>query len=285
MAGLMPLDLLSSPQLAVPSSTLVSGEPNPGTQPRLEKLYKCDYCVKGFKKSSTLSYHVRSHTGEKPYKCDHCDRRFMQQSHLVGHLRSHTGDRPYKCGFCQRGFFTASHLTQHSKIHTCEKSFKCDVCSQFFSQYETLAEHMQIHSKPRPFKCDFCEKGFTSSSNLTKHKRIHTKPCKCPVCNKGFVRNSEVARHMRTHTNENASEPMPPAIGTAFTLENDFLQSYNQVENTHLVPEMSDLDIPGDTAAAATVTNSDNGKCLPLDHMQHLDLSRTLIPLSYHLVP
>jgi uncharacterized Zn-finger protein len=37
---------------------------------------------------------LRVHSGEKPYKCHVCDEAFTQSSTLTKHLRVHSGEKP-----------------------------------------------------------------------------------------------------------------------------------------------------------------------------------------------
>lgn len=79
------------------------------------KPFPCPICRKMFTHSSTLSIHLRSHSGEKPFKCQTCGRGFADQSSLVKHRRVHTGEKPYQCDYCNLCFSQSGNLHRHVK--------------------------------------------------------------------------------------------------------------------------------------------------------------------------
>lgn len=55
----------------------------------------------------------------RPHVCDVCDLRFQRSSHLTRHKLTHTGERPFTCGGCGRSFARSDKLRVHTKI--CER--------------------------------------------------------------------------------------------------------------------------------------------------------------------
>lgn len=73
---------------------LVADKAYPGNEiesedDKLPGAYDCSVCGRSFPFLSSLSQHMRRHTGARPYKCPYCDHRASQKGNLKVHIRSH----------------------------------------------------------------------------------------------------------------------------------------------------------------------------------------------------
>ncbi|CAL9686637.1 unnamed protein product [Knipowitschia caucasica] len=125
----------------------VSGSP---TGEMTDKLHKCEYCDRGFKKTNHLKEHRYLHIG-KPHVCIVCGQTFTRRNRFESHMLSHTGNDKFECGICRYKFPTIKKLVTHrSKNHNGKaqdnEGYKCQYCDIIFAYKHNLEKHLKSHA-------------------------------------------------------------------------------------------------------------------------------------------
>lgn len=70
----------------------------------------------GFKWASSLSKHMKHHTGHRILTCSYCPKYYVEARSLNIHMRSHTGEKPFQCHQCNKAFTQMGNLEKHLRV-------------------------------------------------------------------------------------------------------------------------------------------------------------------------
>ena len=109
------------------------------------KKHQCEYCLKWFQRSSSLSNHRLIHKNSKTFKCNQCNMSFLRKSDLGKHMVTHSGNKPYQCNVCGKHFSQSSNMLTHQRRHTGIRPYSCGICGKAFYRKVDVRRHASVH--------------------------------------------------------------------------------------------------------------------------------------------
>ncbi|KPP79001.1 zinc finger protein 516-like [Scleropages formosus] len=173
--------------------------------------YACNICGKSFPFQSSLSQHMRKHTGERPYKCPYCEHRASQKGSLKLHIRGH------KLGTLSHGFEEADGELAEAGVSEglgacASPTESTSACNGVLHDGAKDDDGDKVPAKGAKrdraaLRCALCKRKLGSREELERHAQLH-KPYRCRLCSFVVMREDQLLCHIeKMHITVEAAVP------------------------------------------------------------------------------
>ncbi|SCP02545.1 zinc finger transcription factor, putative [Plasmodium malariae] len=163
------------------------------------EIRTCNVCNMVFANKKLMKRHLMCvHSDSRPYKCELCIKTYKRSDHLKKHILTHKDNKEkvkYNCLICQLSFDTPKELRTHKIRHyTCPY----ENCSYSYSTISKMKYHLNKHKCNLFYSCPACEKKFLIYKEFIQHKRnCFKKKYVCLQCNKIYLHINGYNKHVK----------------------------------------------------------------------------------------
>ncbi|XP_039695438.1 zinc finger protein 516 isoform X3 [Pteropus medius] len=164
--------------------------------------HSCCICGKSFPFQSSLSQHMRKHTGQKPYQCPYCGHRASQKGSLKVHIRSH-----------RTGTLAQGHEPEAGEARVSEGLDGCtsptkstSACNRILNGaaqggsgkilLRSSRKEAEAPAGAALAQCSFCRSRFQRRADLERHVHQAHKTFRCRLCSYVTLREEALLSHI-----------------------------------------------------------------------------------------
>ena len=133
--------------------------------------FPCRLCPAVYPNLRALKGHNKEHLGKAPYSCNvgSCTYSSNDKSTLTRHMRTHTGEKPFECKLCNYGFTTKANCERHLKNKHGKTSRDAIRNAIIIHETEDGPNGEERSGLEGQFRCKVCKSIFPSSAKVISH--------------------------------------------------------------------------------------------------------------------